>query len=98
MSRIGRKPVVIPKGVQVSITKDTIVAKGPKGSLTLARHEDVEIRSEPERVDDTEAKQRSELPRQPATTRAELSDRTRLWRYPRPVVRLAAAHHAPHGR
>ena len=33
MSRIGRKPLEIPKGVQVSITKDTVSVKGPKGTL-----------------------------------------------------------------
>ena len=38
MSRIGRKPIEIPKGVQVSITTDTVQVKGPKGSLTLKRH------------------------------------------------------------
>jgi large subunit ribosomal protein L6 len=44
MSRIGRKPVEIPKGVQVSITKDTVAVKGPKGSLTLKRHAKIEIK------------------------------------------------------
>ena len=44
MSRIGRKPLEIPKGVQVSITKDIVTTKGPKGSLTLARHKDIEIK------------------------------------------------------
>jgi large subunit ribosomal protein L6 len=44
MSRIGRKPVEIPKGVQVSITKDVVTAKGPKGTLTLKRHKDIEIK------------------------------------------------------
>ena len=33
MSRIGRKPLEIPKGVQVSITKDSVQVKGPKGTL-----------------------------------------------------------------
>ena len=37
MSRIGRKPIEIPTGVQVSITKDTVSVKGPKGSLSLAK-------------------------------------------------------------
>jgi large subunit ribosomal protein L6 len=46
MSRIGRKPLEIPKGVQVSITKDVVTAKGPKGSLTVKRHEDIEISEE----------------------------------------------------
>jgi large subunit ribosomal protein L6 len=46
MSRIGRKPIEIPKGVQVSITGDTVSAKGPKGTLKLARHKAVEIKEE----------------------------------------------------
>src|SRR4051812_37321878 len=44
MSRIGRKPLEIPKGVQVSITKDMVSTKGPKGTLTLKRHKDIEIK------------------------------------------------------
>ena len=44
MSRIGRKPIEIPKGVTVSITKDAVSVKGPKGSLNLARHKAVEIK------------------------------------------------------
>ena len=44
MSRIGRKPIEIPKGVTVSITKDTVAVKGPKGSLSLARHKAIEIK------------------------------------------------------
>jgi large subunit ribosomal protein L6 len=44
MSRIGRKPVEIPKGVQVSITTDAVSVKGPKGTLNLKRHQAVEIK------------------------------------------------------
>jgi large subunit ribosomal protein L6 len=46
MSRIGRKALEIPKGVQVSITKDTISTKGPKGTLSMARHKDIEIKQD----------------------------------------------------
>jgi large subunit ribosomal protein L6 len=46
MSRIGRKPLEIPKGVQVSITTDIVTAKGPKGTLTLKRHKDIEIKQD----------------------------------------------------
>lgn len=46
MSRIGRKPVEIPKGVTLSITKDIVSAKGPKGTLTLKRHQDIEIKQD----------------------------------------------------
>jgi large subunit ribosomal protein L6 len=37
MSRIGRKPLEIPKGVTVSVTKDTVSVKGPKGTLNMKR-------------------------------------------------------------
>jgi large subunit ribosomal protein L6 len=43
MSRIGRKPLEIPKGVQVSITKDVVTVKGPKGTLTVKRHQDIDV-------------------------------------------------------
>lgn len=33
MSRIGKQPVVIPKGVQVDIQGTTVKVKGPKGEL-----------------------------------------------------------------
>jgi large subunit ribosomal protein L6 len=38
MSRIGRKPIPVPSGVEVSIDGQTVVVKGPKGQLqhTLA--------------------------------------------------------------
>jgi large subunit ribosomal protein L6 len=43
MSRIGKKPIEIPKGVQVTITKDTISTKGPKGTLTIKRHQGIDV-------------------------------------------------------
>lgn len=46
MSRIGRKPLEVPKGVQVSITNDVVSVKGPKGTLNLPRHKDIEIKQE----------------------------------------------------
>jgi large subunit ribosomal protein L6 len=38
MSRIGRKPIPVPAGVEVSIDGQTVTVKGPKGQLqhTLA--------------------------------------------------------------
>jgi large subunit ribosomal protein L6 len=46
MSRIGRKPLEIPKGVQVSVTADAITTKGPKGTLSIRRHEAIEVKEE----------------------------------------------------
>jgi large subunit ribosomal protein L6 len=34
MSRIGRKPIPVPKGVNVRIQPETVEVKGPKGTLT----------------------------------------------------------------
>ena len=34
MSRIGRKPITIPAGVEVKVEGNTINVKGPKGNLT----------------------------------------------------------------
>lgn len=34
MSRIGKKPIVVPKGVDIQITGSTVRVKGPKGELT----------------------------------------------------------------
>jgi large subunit ribosomal protein L6 len=46
MSRIGNLPIEIPKGVTITITPAAITAKGPKGSLTMARHEAIEVKEE----------------------------------------------------
>ncbi|HCJ45835.1 MAG: 50S ribosomal protein L6 [Candidatus Moranbacteria bacterium] len=35
MSRIGKKPVSIPSGVEVTVNENTVSVKGPKGSLTF---------------------------------------------------------------
>lgn len=34
MSRIGKKPIAIPAGVEVSVNGSTVTTKGPKGTLT----------------------------------------------------------------
>jgi large subunit ribosomal protein L6 len=44
MSRIGRKPIVIPAGVTITINSDNIVtAKGPKGEISQAIERDMKI-------------------------------------------------------
>ncbi len=41
MSRIQKKPVEIPSGVEVKIDGQDITAKGPKGELALSIHQSV---------------------------------------------------------
>jgi large subunit ribosomal protein L6 len=43
MSRIGRKPVVVPKGVTLQVEGNTVAVKGPRGELRRTLHEDMEI-------------------------------------------------------
>lgn len=43
MSRIGRKPVPILKGVRVEQSNGTVKVKGPKGELTATVHPDVSV-------------------------------------------------------
>ena len=38
MSRIGKQPIAIPKGVQVTVTDDRVDVQGPKGQLGLTVH------------------------------------------------------------
>ncbi|RMF29290.1 MAG: 50S ribosomal protein L6 [Chloroflexi bacterium] len=43
MSRIGRKPIPIPKGVEVEIRGNVVRVRGPKGELTREFHPDMTI-------------------------------------------------------
>jgi len=43
MSRVAKKPVELPSGVEFSVAGQTVTVKGPKGSLETSIHETVEI-------------------------------------------------------
>ena len=43
MSRIGKKPIPIPKGVEVKISDGSVSIKGPKGSISRPTHAKVGI-------------------------------------------------------
>ncbi len=43
MSRVAKKPIALPKGVELNIQADNVSVKGPKGTLTIARPAGVEI-------------------------------------------------------
>lgn len=47
MSRIGKKPIPLAKGVEVSVAADnTVTVKGPKGSLTQVVDRDITVKVE----------------------------------------------------
>jgi large subunit ribosomal protein L6 len=46
MSRIGRLPIPVPSGVDVTIDGRTVTVKGPKGTLSRALHPDMTVSRE----------------------------------------------------
>jgi large subunit ribosomal protein L6 len=46
MSRIGKMPVEVPKGVEVALEGRTFSTKGPKGNLSLEIHPEIEVKVE----------------------------------------------------
>ena len=46
MSRIAKYPVVIPSGVDATVSGQSIAIKGPKGQMSLAVHGDVAVAQE----------------------------------------------------
>jgi large subunit ribosomal protein L6 len=43
MSRIGKRPVPAPKGVEFTVSGQTVQAKGPKGTRTFTATDDVDL-------------------------------------------------------
>jgi len=43
MSRIGKRPVELPSGVEAAVSGQTVTVKGPKGSRAFTATDDVTI-------------------------------------------------------
>jgi large subunit ribosomal protein L6 len=43
MSRIGKKPIPLPNGVEATINESSVILKGPKGSLTIGIPQGVKV-------------------------------------------------------
>jgi large subunit ribosomal protein L6 len=46
MSRVAKKPIALPKGVEFNVADDQLSIKGPKGTLSMARPQGVEAKIE----------------------------------------------------
>jgi large subunit ribosomal protein L6 len=46
MSRIGRSPIAVPSGVDVSVAGGTVTVKGPKGTLTRTLPGEITVRQD----------------------------------------------------
>jgi large subunit ribosomal protein L6 len=43
MSRIGKKPIIVPKGIDIKIDGPKVSVKGPKGTLTRTIHSSMKL-------------------------------------------------------
>jgi large subunit ribosomal protein L6 len=46
MSRVAKQPIDVPKGVEVTINGQSVIAKGPKGQESITLHADVSVQLE----------------------------------------------------
>ncbi|MFP5115711.1 50S ribosomal protein L6 [Bacillaceae bacterium C204] len=74
MSRVGKKPIVIPAGVTVTLNNNTVTVKGPKGELTRTFHSDITITVEENLVTITRPSDAKEHRALHGTTRAVLAN------------------------
>jgi large subunit ribosomal protein L6 len=62
MSRIGKKPVPLPKGVSASVSGQTVKVKGPKGELSVDLVPEVDAKIEGESIEITPRKDMERSP------------------------------------
>ena len=43
MSRVAKKPVALPKGVECSVSAEALQVKGPKGTLKVAKPDGIDV-------------------------------------------------------
>ncbi len=46
MSRVAKRPIALPKGVELTIQPLNVSVKGPKGNLSIAKPEGIDVRVE----------------------------------------------------
>lgn len=46
MSRVAKKPIALPKGVEVNVQPGSISVKGPKGTLSVPKPEGIDLKVE----------------------------------------------------
>ena len=51
MSRIGRAPITVPAGVEIKQEGNTLIVKGPKGTLTQEIHPDMGLKVEDGKIE-----------------------------------------------
>lgn len=74
MSRIGKAPITVPSGVDVSVSGQTVTVKGPKGTLSWEVHETIRVTVDDGQVNVTRADDKPESRALHGLTRSCLSN------------------------
>ncbi len=74
MSRVGKKPIEIPSGVDVSVEGNKITAKGPKGELSLYFTEDILVKKEDDKIVVSKKRENKKSKAMWGTTRSLISN------------------------
>jgi large subunit ribosomal protein L6 len=74
MSRIGKKPIELPKGVEIKIDGETVTAKGPKGVLSRSFSSLIKIEKDGNNLLVTRANDEREARAQHGLTRTLISN------------------------
>jgi large subunit ribosomal protein L6 len=74
MSRVAKKPVSIPSGVDINVSGQVVTVKGPKGALEHRVHESVALNQEDNALTFAAADQSQEANALAGTTRALLNN------------------------
>ncbi|MBI3171930.1 MAG: 50S ribosomal protein L6, partial [Hydrocarboniphaga effusa] len=73
MSRVARKPLLLPKGVELKVAGNTVTVKGAKSSLTLELPSSIKLNLKDAQASITEESVKA-APAMSGTTRANLSN------------------------
>ena len=74
MSRVGKLPVTVPKGVEVSIAANAVSVKGPLGTLTQPFVRDIRLKKDGDKVMVETANDSTQADVMSGTTRAILAN------------------------
>ncbi|MEM2915482.1 MAG: 50S ribosomal protein L6 [Candidatus Bathyarchaeia archaeon] len=74
MSRIGKKPIPLPKGIEVKLDNNQIIMKGPKGSLTHTIPQGIKVSVEKDKIVLSKESEEAKVSALYGTTRALLNN------------------------
>lgn len=74
MSRVGKQPILIPDGVDVTILASEISVNGPKGNLTAKIHPDIKVQVHEKNIICSVARQSKKASALWGTTRAVIAN------------------------